>query len=165
MAKRLQPPIRYFGGKNTMFKRILAEFPNPEDYDLYMEPFAGSYGIGLKIIPTPTMEIYNDLDKNVYSLYKVLQDAEMFEEFKRKCDFSYYSEDLRNEFREGLKDSEAQTLYLLLYGLTSAVYLCLEFSYLLLKARYAPADCLQHELVMLREHTFNSIADLLLAAL
>ena len=110
MAKRLQPPIKYFGGKNTMFKRILAEFPKPEDYDLYIEPFAGSYGIGLKIIPTPTMEIYNDLDKNVYSLYKVLQDAEMFKEFKRKCDFSYYSEDLRNEFREDLKDSEISTV-------------------------------------------------------
>ena len=106
MAKKLQPPIKYFGGKNLMYKRILDEFPNPEDYDLYIEPFAGSYGIGMKIDTIPKMEIYNDLDKNVYSLYKVLQDIEMFTEFKRKCDLSYYSEDLRDEFRVDLKDSE-----------------------------------------------------------
>lgn len=104
MVKKLQPPIKYFGGKNTMFKRIIEEFPKPEEYDLYIEPFAGSYGIGMKIDPIPTMEIYNDMDKNVYSLYKVIQDVELFAEFKRKCDFSYYSEDLRNEFKEDLKD-------------------------------------------------------------
>ncbi len=110
MAKKLQPPIKYFGGKNTMFKRILDEFPKADEYDIYIEPFAGSYGIGMKIEPTPKMEIYNDLDKNVYSLYKVLQDAGMFTEFKRKCDFSYYSEDLRNEFKAELKNPELSTV-------------------------------------------------------
>lgn len=104
--KRHHPPIKYFGGKNLMFNRIIEHFPNPEEYDLYIEPFAGSYGIGLKLDPIPKMEIYNDLDKNVYTLYKVLQDENMFNEFKKLCDLSYYSEDIREELRYKLRDDD-----------------------------------------------------------
>lgn len=50
-------------------------------------------------------------------------------------------------------------------GLTPAVYLRLKFRNLLLETRYAPADCLQHELVALGKASLHGIADLFLAAL
>lgn len=100
--KKLQPPIRYFGGKNTMYNQIIKHFPLPGTYDTYIEPFGGSYGIGLKINPPP-IEIYNDLDKNVYSLYKVLSDPEMFQRFKERCDLIFYNESLRSDFKGYLK--------------------------------------------------------------
>lgn len=98
----MNTPIKYFGGKGTMYKQIISQFPEQNMYNTYIEPFGGSYSIGLKCESTP-IEIYNDLDKNVYSLYKVISDIELFKEFKSKCDLIPYSDDLRKEFKENLK--------------------------------------------------------------
>ncbi len=69
---KLNPPIKYFGGKGTMYKQIIKHFP--ENYSIYIEPFGGSYSVGLRQ-DKKCLEIYNDLEKNVYSLYKVLSDS------------------------------------------------------------------------------------------
>ncbi|PCI27298.1 hypothetical protein COB55_06020 [Candidatus Wolfebacteria bacterium] len=98
----MNSPIKYFGGKGTMFKNIISEFPIEGSYDTYIEPFGGSFSIGLKKEETE-IEIYNDMEQNVYSLYKVLSDKDLFDKFKHKCDLSYYSEQLRKEFKEKLK--------------------------------------------------------------
>jgi DNA adenine methylase len=98
----MNSPIKYFGGKGTMFNNILEYFPKREEYNTYIEPFGGSYSIGLKKEPVE-IEIYNDMEQNVYSLYKVLSDPDMFRVFKEKCDLALYSEDLRSEFKENLK--------------------------------------------------------------
>lgn len=50
-------------------------------------------------------------------------------------------------------------------GLTPAVYLRLLSRNLLLETRYAPVDCLQHELVALGKASLHGIANLFLAAL
>lgn len=102
MTFNMNAPIRYYGGKGTMFNNIIQHFPNPNDYDTYIEPFGGSYSIGLKKEPTK-VEIYNDLDHNVYSLYKVLSTPEMFEAFKDRCDLVLYSDDIRKEYKKKLK--------------------------------------------------------------
>lgn len=98
----MNSPIRYYGGKGMMFNDILKYFPAKDSYELYIEPFGGSYSIGLKKEPAKA-EIYNDLDKNVYSLYKVISDKEMFERFKFRCDLALYSEDIRREYITMLK--------------------------------------------------------------
>lgn len=100
--------VKYFGGKNGMYKNIIPEFPDKGSYDTYIEPFGGSFAIGLH---TPEdmiapIEIYNDLEKNVYSLFKVLSDEEKFNEFKQVCDLAYYDEDLRNEYIDDLKNGK-----------------------------------------------------------
>jgi DNA adenine methylase len=99
---KLPAPIKMYGGKGTMFKNIIKHFPRPDEYDTYIEPFGGSFVIGLNI-PTSNIEIYNDLEQNVYSLYKVLSDPELFERFKYRCDLVLYSEDIRKEYIEYLK--------------------------------------------------------------
>lgn len=102
--KKQTAPIKYFGGKGSMYNNIIKYFPNNDEFDTYIEPFGGSYSIGLNIENPPKIEIYNDLEKNVYSLYKVLSDNELYNEFKNKCDLVFYSEDLRKEFKELLKN-------------------------------------------------------------
>ena len=59
----MKAPINYFGGKNIMFKYIIEKFPNRETYDTYIEPFGGSYAVGLNMLYIPPVEIYNDLEK------------------------------------------------------------------------------------------------------
>jgi DNA adenine methylase len=98
----MNSPIKYFGGKGTMFNNIIDYFPKRDTYNTYIEPFGGSYSIGLKKEPVE-IEIYNDMEQNVYSLYKVLSDPDMYRVFKEKCDLALYSEDLRSEFKESLK--------------------------------------------------------------
>lgn len=99
----MNSPIKYFGGKGNMFNKIIEYFPKKKEYNTYIEPFGGSYSIGLKKDPV-AIEIYNDMDKNVYSLYKVLSDPIMFKEFKRNCDLVLYAEDIRSEHIKKLKD-------------------------------------------------------------
>jgi DNA adenine methylase len=105
----MNSPIRYFGGKGTMFKNIIEYFPKTGSYDTYIEPFSGSFTIGIKKTITP-VEIYNDLEKNVYSLYKVISDKVLFEQFKQKCDLTYYCADIRKEYKELLKNPELSIL-------------------------------------------------------
>ena len=106
MKKELTPPIRYFGGKSNMKQEIFKYFPEKGSFTTYIEPFSGSYSMGLTYCADVPNEIYNDLNKNVYSLYKVLQDKNMFNKFKEKCDLAIYCEDFRNECKKALKSDD-----------------------------------------------------------
>jgi DNA adenine methylase len=103
-------PIRYFGGKGNGLRRtIYAHFPQKSQYEVYIEPFAGA--ANLLLIKEPFgVEIYNDLEKNVYSLFKVLSSKELFKKFKELCDLSHYSSDLRDEYRSELKKDDLDLL-------------------------------------------------------
>jgi DNA adenine methylase len=98
----MNSPIRYFGSKGNMYNNIIKHFPNKEEFDTYVEPYGGTFVVGLKKEPSK-IEVYNDLEQNVYSLYKVISDKDMFETFKHKCDLTIYSEDLRKDFKDKLK--------------------------------------------------------------
>jgi len=102
--------IRYYGGKgNGLGKTILNYFPNNYQNMKYLEPFGGS-GALLFIKEQSPVEIYNDLEKNVYSLFKVITDKNLFQEFKEKCDLTYYSKDILDEFRESIKHDNLSIL-------------------------------------------------------
>lgn len=101
----LVKPIRYFGGKGNFVKEIHKEFPLSLSYDTYIEPFAGSYTVGMMYNFEKCREIYNDKEKNVYSLFKVLTNEELFNRFKTMADLFLYSEDLRSEYKETLKNN------------------------------------------------------------
>ena len=59
----MKAPVKYYGGKGTMFNEILRHFPPAESYRTYIEPFGGSYVVGLNMPYIPPVEIYNDLEK------------------------------------------------------------------------------------------------------
>lgn len=100
----MNSPIRYFGGKNSMASKILKYFPKEGSYNTYIEPFGGSFGVALHNTNIPPIEIYNDLDNNVYSLFRTLVDKEMFEEFQKLSDLIIYSEKVRKAFKQDLKE-------------------------------------------------------------
>jgi len=85
-----------------MYNDIIEYFPFRTEYNTYIEPFGGAYSVGFQKPKVP-IEIYNDLDKNVYTLFKVLSDKTMYEQFKEKCDLLLYMQDLREEYKEELK--------------------------------------------------------------
>lgn len=99
----MNSPIRYFGSKGMFQKEILNRFPNSETYDTYLEPYGGGASVLFAIEDIKPIEIYNDIEENVYSFMKVLQKKELFEEFKTLCDLSYHSRQLNDEFKEKLK--------------------------------------------------------------
>lgn len=103
MEKKINPPIKYYGSKGGFYNKIIEYFPPMDEIHTYIEPFGGSYSVGFKK-PYVPVEIYNDLEQNVYSLYKVISDPELYPYFKQKCDLAIYSEDFRSEYKEKLKE-------------------------------------------------------------
>jgi DNA adenine methylase len=99
---RISSPIKYFGGKGNMLKDLYSFFP--KEYNVFIEPFCGSAVVTLNQKNEKCIEIINDIDGNVYSLYKTLQDPTFFVEFKKKCDLTCYHEDLRVEAKLKLKE-------------------------------------------------------------
>lgn len=95
-------PIKYFGGKGMMWREIVAQFP-PPTYKTYVEPFGGSYSVGMHMTYLPPVEVYNDIFKSVYSLYHVLSDAELFKQFQEKVALTPYCEDVFIEARQRLE--------------------------------------------------------------
>lgn len=98
----MKSPIKYFGGKNGFAKKIIEYFPLNYQNMNYVEPFCGSAAMLFHKEKSP-VEIINDIDENIYSLFKVLIDEELFNEFKMKCDLSFYSQQLLKEYKEDLK--------------------------------------------------------------
>jgi DNA adenine methylase len=95
--------VRYFGGKGNGLKEIIyGHFPEKSSYHSYIEVFGG--GASLLFHKEPFgIEMYNDLEQNVYSLFKVLSDRSLFPKFKEMCDLSLYSRQLRDEYKQDLK--------------------------------------------------------------
>ena len=101
--KVIKPAIKSFGGKSGFINELVSYFPKWETYDVFIDAFGGSGAVVLSQ-PRGKVDIYNDIDKNIYSVYKSISDPILFEEFKKKCDLSLYSSDLRKEFKEKIKD-------------------------------------------------------------
>ena len=96
----MNSPIKYYGGKSYMTDEIISHFP--KNYKVYIEGFGGGASI-LFAKNKDKLEIYNDLGRNVWSLFKVLSDNDMFGQMKEKLDLTYYSAEIRKEFIEDLK--------------------------------------------------------------
>ena len=89
----MKSPIKYFGGKNGFANKIIEFFPKNYQTMNYIEPFCGSAAMLFHKERSP-VEIINDIDNNIYSIFKVLSDKELFLEFKDMCDITPYSEKL-----------------------------------------------------------------------
>ena len=99
----MNSPIKYYGGKTFMLDTIKDNFP--PQYDVYVEGFGG--GASLLFSKDPGgVEVYNDLGENVYSLFKVLSNKEMFQRLKERLELTYYSEQLRAEYKKALKQQD-----------------------------------------------------------
>ena len=72
--------IPYFGGKSRLAKTIINKFP---DHSCYVEVFAGGASVFFTKDPSKT-EVLNDLDKDLVTLYRVLNHhpEELHKQFK-----------------------------------------------------------------------------------
>lgn len=94
------PFLNYYGSKTNMTKTILDNFPR--SYSIYLEPFGGGGSVLFAKKPVG-MEVYNDLEENVWSIFKVLQDKEMFERFHLRISLTPYSREVLEESKRLLK--------------------------------------------------------------
>lgn len=77
----MRSPIKYFGGKVYMMGEIQAHFPKDIKDFVFIEGFGGG-GSAIFSKEPYGVEIYNDIDKNVYALFKVISNKELFSLFK-----------------------------------------------------------------------------------
>ena len=91
-----RPIIRYFGGKWKLAPWVIQHFPR---HSMYVEPFGGAASVLLRKDRVYN-EIYNDLDSNVVNIFRVLQDDDMAEAFRRRCYLTPFSRvDFENSYK------------------------------------------------------------------
>lgn len=105
----MKTPIRYFGGKGNMINTLVSYFPSARNYDTFVDAYGGS-GVVLLNKPRTTMEVYNDLDQNVYSLFVVLRDPDLFHPFYEQCQLAFYDETTSETYEASLRTDELTLL-------------------------------------------------------
>lgn len=96
MAKSI---IKIHGGKAYLASKIAALIPAHKHY---IEPFAGGLSVMLASGTEGRSEIVNDLDGHVSNFWSVLADPNLFEEFRRLCEATPFSERAYHEALEFL---------------------------------------------------------------
>jgi len=84
-------PITWHGSKAKLATQIIQHFPT---HRTYCEPFGGSAAVLLAKEPSP-IEIYNDADRSLVNLFRVVRDSKLCAELARKLEHTPYS---RTEF-------------------------------------------------------------------
>ena len=68
----VKPVAPYLGGKRVLSKRLCAQIEQVP-HDLYAEPFVGMGGVFFRRPRRPRTEVINDLNRDVATLFRVLQ--------------------------------------------------------------------------------------------
>ena len=102
----LQPPptrpvLRWHGGKWLLAQWIIEHFP---PHRVYVEPYGGAYSVGFQK-PRAYAEIWNDLDDELWNLFRVLQDPAKAERLLALLELTPFS---RTEFEWAYKPARNQ---------------------------------------------------------
>lgn len=97
--------VRYHGGKVRLAPKIVGIFPR---HEAYVEPFGGGAAVMLAK-PRSRLEVYNDLDDDMVTLFRVLRDraddlADVialtpFARVEHKISYQYHDDDLERARR------------------------------------------------------------------
>ena len=85
----VSPPVTWFGSKSRLVKEIVKHFP---EHQTYVDVFGGSGAILLGKRPGK-VEVYNDLNRKMTSLFNVLSDKRKTQELIRRLELTPYSRD------------------------------------------------------------------------
>jgi len=84
---RIPSPITWFGGKSRIAPRIIGYFP---PHKTYVEPFGGSAAVLLAKEPS-AIEVFNDIDKQLFNFFRVLRDEQLFKRLRGSLELTLYS--------------------------------------------------------------------------
>lgn len=87
-AAELTQPIKWHGGKHYLAKRIIELMP-PHVH--YVEPYFGGGSVLLQKNPEGVSEVVNDLNLDLTTFWRVLQDDGYFATFKQLCEATPFS--------------------------------------------------------------------------
>lgn len=71
-VRPVRPAAAYLGGKRVLSGRLVRMI-DAIDHKTYVEPFVGMGGVFLRRTRQPSLEVINDLSRDVATLYRVLQ--------------------------------------------------------------------------------------------
>lgn len=91
MAPLLKSPLKWYGGKGKLVKKLIPLIPA---HKTYVEVFAGSAALFFAKDTSP-IEVVNDLHSGVVNFYRVIRDPEAFGRFEHRVSLTPYS---REEF-------------------------------------------------------------------
>jgi DNA adenine methylase len=97
--RSIASPVSWLGGKARLAPKIIEYFP---PHQTYCEVFGGS-GAVLLAKERSKIEVYNDIDRELVNLFRVLRDARLFKKLCRSLDATLYA---RAEFELARQDSE-----------------------------------------------------------
>lgn len=79
--------IKYYGGKGSLYKWVIDNLP---DANLYVEAFGGGAWVLLNK-PRHPMEVYNDIDDGIVTMFRVIQDVRLYNQLRRKLRYTLYA--------------------------------------------------------------------------
>ena len=94
-----RPALRWHGGKWLLAPWIIAHFP---EHRVYTEVYGGAASVLLRKLRSYA-EIYNDLDGDVVSLFRVLRDPAQGQELRRRLELTPFA---REEFKNSYQPTE-----------------------------------------------------------
>jgi len=97
MTAPTRPVLRWHGGKWLLAPWIISHFP---EHRVYVEPYGGAASVLMRKEPAYA-EIYNDLDKEVVSLFRILRDQFNCKELTRRLELTPFA---RLEFESAYCD-------------------------------------------------------------
>lgn len=100
-------PIVYVGGKTKLSRKIIPYIPPHKNY---LELFFGGGSIFFEKKPSE-VETINDINSNVTTFFKVLQNKNKFEDFYRLVNLTPYSRELFYELRDGQPNNDIEKAY------------------------------------------------------
>ena len=89
VPKPRRPVLRYHGSKWRLAPWVISHFP---PHRVYVEPFGGGAGVLLRK-PRVYAEVYNDLNSDVVSLFRILRDPVQAEQLARSLALTPFSRD------------------------------------------------------------------------
>lgn len=93
-----RPLLKYFGGKFRIAPWIISHFPS---HSSYVEPFGGG-GSVLIAKSKSQKEVYNDLNRDLFAIFKVMRDADLSKELRNRLELTLYA---RSEFEMGYEET------------------------------------------------------------
>jgi DNA adenine methylase len=93
-----RPPVRWVGGKTKLAAWVIERLPRGGE--IYVEPYAGSAAVLFALPKIHPIEVLNDVDEHLITLYRVLQNRAQFRDLMRRLVWTPYA---RAEFGRAIE--------------------------------------------------------------